>query len=346
MANEQLQPGPNLLEKLSPVLTQVRALSGDRAAQYGIVRSWFEEHPENLARNMEDLALVCTLPREERILLTGPLIGSWFIDRMSSYVPQTSSQATTLGKLITYIELNRFIHGDMDYDSPQEDWAENNRRFDELAAATNNDPVGGTEIVSKLRAHFEEFVNDIFNNVPKLDSYTVDLGHGLGQYAQHICMPVTDVLARHHEESREPLDVSIMVVDDQSPEDWYNRMVAQGFKDVPGQQGFFLNCESALVALETGNYDVVLTDLDLGEGNMGGIEFIERAYEIQRRKGIIPRISAFSYSDALLAEAERRLRGENPKVFQRVSWNNKTIFNCFGFRRDVNLLLHSEKVHT
>jgi len=342
MVNEQLHSGPNLLERISPVLTQVRELSGNKVAQQAVARSWFKEHSENLARDLEDLASICTLPREERILLAGPLVGNWFMDRMASIVPQTSSQSAVLQRLTEYIEIERLlVVSDVDFQAPREDSDDRNKKFDALEAAMLEDSVGGRAIVGVLGNHYEKFIEDMYQ-LPRLDAYTVDLGHGLGVYAMLVCRPAIE-LVEYHEKPREPLNVSVMIVDDQHPEDWYNRMIAQGFKNVPEQQGFFFDCESALTALQNGNYDVILTDLDLGEGKMDGITFAEQAYEIQTGKGIPPRISVFSYDDARLAEAQKRLGGSNdatPKIFRNYY---KAIFKAFDFRRDVDSLLHSER---
>ena len=138
-----------------------------------------------------------------------------------------------------------------------------------------------------------------------------------------------------------------MIVDDQSAQEWYERMISVGFKDIPGQQGFFPDCESALEALETGHYDVILTDLDLGNGKMNGIDFVEKAFTLLTSKGVTPRISVFSYDDKLLAEAEKRLHvwkhSDNSKVFQQVNYNNKTDFSAMTFRISVARLLDNQR---
>ena len=118
-------------------------------------------------------------------------------------------------------------------------------------------------------------------------------------------------------------------------------MISVGFRENKNQQCFFYNCESALEALEKNNYDVILTDLELGEGRMNGIEFVEKAYEIQKRKGINPRISVFSYNDEKLREAEERLHdyGNKNKVFHQVNFNNKRTFTASYFRIEVSYTL-------
>jgi CheY-like chemotaxis protein len=183
--------------------------------------------------------------------------------------------------------------------------------------------------------------NRIICELPEKNTYTINLGHGLaGPFISfaNIRFFFEIIVERG---KAEPLDLSIMVVDDQDPEYWYQRMMIAGFKDVEKQQGFFYDCEAALEALEKGHYDVVLTDLELGEGKIDGIEFVEKAYEVQKRKGIKPRISVFSYNNEKLQEAEDKLRipyfgGREGRVFHQVDHNNKANFSAISFRNEVS----------
>jgi CheY-like chemotaxis protein len=92
--------------------------------------------------------------------------------------------------------------------------------------------------------------------------------------------------------------------------------------------------------LSYGSYDVVLSDIELGEGKMGGIEFAERAYQIQKSKGIKPMISLFSYNKELLEEAEqvlgRKRQADDRVLFHQINYtNNKMVFTASQFRHDV-----------
>jgi CheY-like chemotaxis protein len=181
-------------------------------------------------------------------------------------------------------------------------------------------------------------VMNITKTLPRKETYTTDLGHGLDGPAGSFEYITWHTRALMESNKAEPLDATIMIVDDQMPEAWYQRMIYVGFKDIPKQQGFFYDCESALVALEHGKYDIILTDLELGEGRMGGVEFIEKAYALQKSQGMQPRISAFSYNKEKLEEAEERLgwiSGGESKIMGQVSNNDKGGFKAINFRMDV-----------
>ena len=107
--SEQLHPGSNLSERLLPVLGQIRATT-DRAEQFGIVRAWFNQHEGDLANDISDLTFLCTLPREERTLLTYPVIGNWVLGRMESFTPQTNHQRTGFAMLRELVVEGRFVN--------------------------------------------------------------------------------------------------------------------------------------------------------------------------------------------------------------------------------------------
>lgn len=342
-SDERLSGSPNLSERLSPVLSQIRATT-DRSEQSGIVRAWFNQHEEDLANDITDLTFLCTLPNAERTLLTYPVIGNWVLGRMASFVPQTDHQRTGFTLLRELVVEGRFVNSH--WVSAPETKADFNKEEDELNSFLLKDPNDSMALYQMMHRISREMADAVMSgNLPKSDTYTSDLGHGLFAPTQNFYF-LTEAL-RHLVEMRraEPLNCSIMVVDDQHPDEWYQRMISVGFKHVEGQQGYFSDCESALEALQTGHYDVVLTDLDLGEGKMGGIEFVEQAYAIQKGKGIIPRISVFSYDDSLLREAEERLHpwsDKNRKVFQQVNYNNKAYFTAISFRSSVGNILADE----
>jgi CheY-like chemotaxis protein len=340
--SEQLHPGSNLSERLLPVLGQIRATT-DRAEQFGIVRAWFNQHEGDLANDISDLTFLCTLPREERTLLTYPVIGNWVLGRMESFTPQTNHQRTGFAMLRELVVEGRFVNDHWRLE-PKEKF---NKQVDEFNSFLLKDPDDSMTLNEMMRRISMEMGDAIMSGtLPTSDNYTSDLGHGLSAPVHHFYFLTSLYLPYLVEGHRtEPLDYSIMVVDDQHPDEWYQRMIAVGFRDVKGQQGYFPDCESALEALRAGHYDVILTDLDLGEGKMSGIEFVEQAYSVQKSRGIIPRISFFSYDDTLLRAAEEQLHhwgaGEQ-KVFQQVNYNNKAFFTAIGFRSDIGRLLADE----
>jgi len=341
--NEQLNSGPNLLEKISPVLNQARLLSGDRVAQFEVVRSWFEEHPENLASDASDLALVCTLPYEERSLFTYPLVGNWIMEQMAKFTPESAHQQEVYVKLREQVAFGRFVNHH--WDESIISLEEQHRRLDELNALMLKDFNGSLSIRKLMRKTIIQSADEV-RKLPQNSDYTTDLGHGLiGPMDSFWFLTTWWFDQTIQEEHVEPLGVSIMVVDDQKPKEWYGRMVGAGFKDIPGQQGYFSDCESALEALRRGQYDVILTDLDLGAGKMDGIEFAKLAYEIQQAKGIPPRVSVFSWSKELLEEAERRIGRwgrEQPILFHQADFNDKARFTGFNFRKQVANKLEDE----
>ena len=186
----------------------------------------------------------------------------------------------------------------------------------------------------------------VYNNkLPIKATYTIDLGHGLVAPVQHLTYLVAMPFERLVDwKGTKKLDLTIMVVDDEHPEEWYQRILSVGFKEISGQQGTFCDAETALKALEHGRYDVILTDIELGQGKMDGIEFVERAYEIQKRNGITPRISVFSFNKDKLDEAERRLRPNNgeEKVMHQINLNYKSGWTATHFKQEVLYSLKRE----
>jgi len=296
-----------LEERLNPVLTQLRTEERERKANFEIVRTWFREHEEKLADDLADMTFVCELPHPERSLLTYPVIGNWYLDKMGSFKPQTDHQQGVYNLLRNLALEKRFNDHHMKalYDGHEE----YNRMWDELNSVMLSNPTESLPLHEMMRGIHREVARAVYDgDLPQKDNYTIDLGHGLAEPSnsfEFLTWYFGTIMERGQAEL---LDLTIMVVDDQHPEAWYQRMVSVGFKHQEGQQGYFFDCESALEALGKGKYDVILTDLEVGEGKIGGIEFVERAFDIQQTRGIKPRISVFSYNDEKLQEAEDRLR--------------------------------------
>jgi len=173
-----------------------------------------------------------------------------------------------------------------------------------------------------IKGYFPEM-----NAIPERPTYQTCVGHALGSPLMDYTNLTTYIDIFERSEVPE-IDATIMVVDDEQPEDWYQRLLAVGFKEIEGQQGYFFDCESALEALKTEHYDIILTDLELVEGRMQGIEFVERVYEAQQAKGVPPLISIFSHSQRKLSEAYKRV---GSKIFDDSIMNNKLTFSSFSF---------------
>ena len=342
-----------LEEKLNPVLTKLRAEERERKANFEIVRTWFQEHEENLAENLADMTFVCELPHPERSLLTYPVMGNWYLDKMEGFEPQTNHQKRVYTLLRNLALEKRFNNDHMKtlYDKHHmktlyDKHEEYNRMWDELNSMMLSNTAESLPLHDMMQGIHREVARAVYDgDLPQKDTYTIDLGHGLARPSDGF-----EFLTWHFGTIMErgqaaPLDLTIMVIDDQHPETWYQRMTSVGFRHQEGQQGYFFDCESALEALRKGRYDVILTDLELGEGKMGGIEFVERAFDIQQARGIKPRISVFSYNDEKLQEAEDKLRGfhsddpNDKKVFHQVNYNNKTGFTAMDFRKEVGYIL-------
>lgn len=327
-----------LEQQLQPVLTSLLAEEGREAENYKIVRLWFDEHTENLADGVTDLVYLCKLPDEQRYLVTHPVIGNWVLEHVNTAKPNTEHQKAVYPLLQHMILETRFNnhHTEHFYENPEE----YNRKLDELNSVLFSNPEESMPI-DKLLRDLEKTACVEIEKLRHKPEYTTDLGHGLISPIRHFSFITWYFSSAVEDNKHKPLGLSIMVVDDNNPEQWYKRLVSVGFKEPQNQQGAFHDCESALVALETGHYDVILTDLELGKGKMGGIEFAKKAYEVQKSNGIKPRISVFSYNDKKLQEAENELRryGGEDIVFCQVNRNNKARFTAINFRTEVGYTL-------
>ncbi len=328
-----------LEDRLGTLLDELRAEKTDRKTGFEMVRSWFQEHEENLAHDIADMAFICELPNDERTLLTYPVMGNWYLENIAGFEPETEHQQSMYVLLRDLIIEKRFNnnHTRQFYDGHQDF----NMRWDKLNSMMLADPEGFLPLNNMMRKIHKNITTAVYDELEEKECHTIDLGHGLAQPSGAFEFLTWYYEALIEKDHARPLDLTIMIVDDQEPEIWYKRMLSVGFKDIEGQQGYFFDCESALEALKKGRYDVILTDLELGDGKMGGIEFVERAFDIQKTMGVDPRISVFSYNDERLREAEKQLHdySGNMKVFHQVNYNNKRGFTAIGFRLEVGYTL-------
>lgn len=344
---ERLVPPPSLGENLRPVLTYLRTENHKRKTNYAFITDWFSHHEEDLARDIADLTFLCTLPWKERSLLTYPVIGNWVLTRMDMFKPETDYQKEGFTLLRNLVAEGRFNNQQMEGLYPDvEGYA---KKEDALASHMLKNPEQSLPLHELLTSISKEMANSVYGGkLPKRNDYETDLGHGLWAPVNHFQFLTNNFGVLVERNQTQPLNLSVMVVDDEHPEEWYERMIAIGFKDQPELQGFFPDCESALEALKIGSYDVILTDLDLGEGKMNGVEFAKLAYAIQTARGNMPMISTFSANKEGLKRADRELRidrlgREEPSiVFGDISLNYKGFFTAIDFRRDVSTLLHRQ----
>lgn len=336
---------------LQPILQELRGESLDRAGRYQVAKNWFTTHPENLAANPKDFIYLCRLPTPQRKVVTFPVIGNWFLDKLKQFEP-TSPLQTYSHLLLKHLVSEKRFNNEHTHDLyGTERGLVFNRRNDRLNGLMLQDPDQANALADYLRAITLDVATVVDQERAEGEgNYTSDLGHGIAGPAMDFDHLVFSSRILKEMEEAKPLDLNIMVVDDTHAEQWYQRMLLTGFKDQPpGQQGAFTDCESALKALERDRYDVVLTDLQLGDGKMDGIEFVERGHEIQLRKGVDPLFSVFSFDNEALEEAEQKLRRQHldrkdkPLIFQQVSHNNKARFTAANFRVDVSYELKNRR---
>ncbi|MFA4820414.1 MAG: response regulator [Candidatus Aenigmatarchaeota archaeon] len=145
----------------------------------------------------------------------------------------------------------------------------------------------------------------------------------------------------------DPLDKISMVVDDTEPEYWDGLLKLAGFQEIEGQPRYFRDGESALPALEKGRYDVILTDLELGEGKMDGIAFAQAARKVQLAKGKPAMIALFSYNGEKLKAAwvhgYHYPSSPGDLFFEQPDIINKSYFSPFRFRRKVECIYKNMK---
>lgn len=351
MSKEVLPEQPSLLKaNLSPLLSEIRAVSSDEQ-RYKMARAFFTEHEENLAGSIQELAYLCILPFEERRFLTYPVIGNFALSRIDAFTAETPFQEAVKEKFRQVISEKRFVNSHLEQFHNE---AFNHlQNIDELYALSSQNIAESLPILKTVNQVSREIADEVYNNrIPvNQDTLTTDLGHGLWGPIDHI-----DIYARFFdfeltEDLMVPLEQTIMVVDDEMPERWYSRMIAAGFRRDDNQQGYFSDAESALAALSNpqNSYDVIISDIELGEEKMDGVTFVQKAYDIERGRDRRTLISLFSASKEKLKEADadlrwkRGMRNEEGIVFDDLNFNHKAFFNATRFRQDVSRYFNRNK---
>ena len=104
-----------LSQQLLPALTLIRRNGLNREEKFGLVKGWFEGHEQNLAPDITDLVQLCRLPDEERRLVTYPVIGNLFLERVGAFKSQTRHQEKAKTFLMEMIEAERFYNPHTDH---------------------------------------------------------------------------------------------------------------------------------------------------------------------------------------------------------------------------------------
>ena len=329
-----------LEQHLQPVLEQLQQEKTDRAGNYRIVKAWFHDRQDNLAEDIQDLAFLCTLPSEHRIALTYPVVGNWLLAQIGQYQPTKTQQQL--------YELTREVIQASRWNNPHlkdvcDEPLIKGKKLDELAAEIRKDYGEFTaistflnDVTAKVWDQVDEMINAQTRDTSKL---TIDLKHGLVSPVKGIVWYATKQFTLFSNNSIfERSNYRIMVVDDEMADEWHQRLLSVGFVEQEGQQGAFYDCETALAALEVGDYDVILSDLDLGDGKMDGIKFIGEAYAIQKQKGKEPILAVFSYDGDRLNEAWKTHYLGKKKEERRIisdGWINKVTFSAASLIRAV-----------
>lgn len=338
MSGEKVIASDGLEKRLEPILQRVqeKGLSSQEKSQ--LVTDWFEEQKDNMATDITDLVYLCRLPDEERHLLTYPVIGNWYLHKISVFNPLTPHQEKIFTNLKQMVLKKSLVNSHTEIHD--KDSYEYNRRVDEFNALLLEAPEESIPLNTLIEHTHQEIVDNICSfrekNISSIKNLTTDLGHGLFAPSRSFVFLTWHVSTLLEEKAAKPLNKTIMVVDDQSPENWYERLIAVGFKPQVGESGYFKDCESALEALKSAHYDVILSDLDLGPGKMRGEEFAQKAYEIQTKKGIKPLIHLFSDNQEILHEVDLKLRFGDGKSIIYSQPELKTNFNATNFRVLIN----------
>lgn len=344
---------------LQEIIGQVR--TEPIQARYSVVKAYFSEHEEDLtggatiSESVDALISLCKLPYAERRFLTYPIVGNFALKQISEFNPQTEHQKAVYEMVRKWALEGRFKNSHLEefYEGP----VEFTKIEDDLYNLVMSNPDDSRPLAEFMEEKYRKFYEALRVKKEYLDSgrlggdkkitfnhgLKTDLGHGLCsplQYFLELLSYIAPFYLGKEIKPLQPLELTIMVVDDENPEHWYKRLLAAGFQE-PEHQGFFYDCKSALEALKKGSYDVILSDLEFGEEKMDGIEFAEAAYRIQRRKRKKPLIAVFSYSHERLKQAEEELFPHFPsvrrkqKVFCQPIELNKMYFTAHSFRINV-----------
>jgi CheY-like chemotaxis protein len=311
-------------------------------------REWFtSESPGSLVGDeLSNLGYLCTLPETHRRAVTYPVIGAWLQEKLDTLQSETGHQKQVVGALHAVIEDLKYCNGNTGYADPETQLALNARK-DELTSLLFADVEESHVFVDFMRARSEEIkqaAEIAKSRIPK-SKLQMDVYHGLVQPAGHfeylVKYLLPDVDGNGGTYAVKPLNLTLMVVDDQMPERWYKQLLAVGFTKQKGKQGYFHDPEEALHALQEGQYDVVLSDIELGQGNMDGVTFAGRAYDIQASNGDTPTVAVFSFNQDQLSRARHTLTpsGNEPQKIMvegraRGAYSKMT-FTATEFREDV-----------
>lgn len=326
-----------LQEKLQPLIAQIQGQSDEDRSR--TVHDWFTTHPENVVGDPFELPYLCELPNDVRRLVTYPVIGNLVLSRMNDFQPESEYQSELREAAKKVVKEKRFhnhhtgdvkpltqIQMETELIARMLERPEESRRFYDY-------------MIESIERPFADIVYDQLQKTPG-KTYTTDFGHGI--FAPLKSMTYF-VMAQFEYQLKngavDPLDKVSMVVDDAEPEYWHGLLRLAGFREIEGQPGYFRDGESALLALESGGYDIILTDLELGEDKMDGVAFAQTARKVQLAKGKPAMIALFSYNKNALHAAQ--VHGyhypSTPQdlFFEQPDLMCKSSFSPFQFRSNV-----------
>jgi hypothetical protein len=272
-----------LKDTLEPLLDQ---LGDDFHANYRAARRFFELN-DIVPSSLHDLEFLIWLPDKQRKFVSHPLSLNYFIRLLEKYPQPTPSAAEYVRRVIAYSHELRFHHAGL-FIPP-----EHEMRLHELSDAVMRAAVDDKPFAAELSSYFEEWEhaeksNEFYNTVyesSKERKPSTDIWHG-------IFPPITsvnDLLASASVFSTNytpyPSDLSVLILDDENPKYWADRFRKAG---IVGNIGVHYSPADAEADLRKNNYRLIVTDYVLGDGQPNGIEFAEKAFAIQKSKGIKP----------------------------------------------------------
>ena len=303
-----------LEEKLAPVLVRI-AEAKTVQARHRSVRAWFTEHPENLAKDFLDLTYVLTLPGEQRTLLTYPVVGNYVLGELEKFAASTPIQRKLQGMARHLVWEKRFYNHHWQRDEIE------TKAIGEISDRMIGTMLRHKEEALSLHLHLCQIAGayDVYQRTDALrwryTNFETDPGHGLDAPLEHLSARITLPFEfSMHGNDAGPTDLSIMLVDDTEGAYWWKRLELVGFRQRPGVTHVYKDAKSALRALKQHAFDIILSDLDLGEGKMGGIEFLQQAHDLTMQQERSPALLAFSSNDELRGRAEQELYHVRPSI--------------------------------
>ena len=301
--------------------------------------------PQNC--DIVDLSYLTTLETSKRKNLSYPIVGLWSSVHVQTAFEDGLISDQTRNLVQHYIRNLSFINRHM---------KENNSSFDDAKLALQLEKVNSqlylrendrTNLISYFNSIFErvaeecesfedlsyrsEYSSKKDSIVNVLSSETVDIGHGLVSVIASFLkdsMINSSCFDSSNQGTSFLKKYKIMLIDDDTPDIWYARSELAGF-----QGDFFYDCETALKKLSKGEkYDLILSDLELGEGKMTGDEFLFEVSQLECLDNV-PHLSLFSFNGTKLSTSIDHLNS-SLSINQIIKGYHKTFFSMLNLRED------------